>query len=149
MWGKGRWGGYYIPAGFRTISSGYLKISRIKESPQFGWVKKLQRTVGFQICFFFQNTFENHIDNQVFDYFDNHEYPWYPSWSTTDRVTISNTRPLPHKYIALPKPYQIFAAEDLDRRTVVGIWVSGPRQTDNSWDLGFKTLTDGRTRQLI
>jgi hypothetical protein len=32
---------------FRTISSGYLKISRIKESPQFGWVKKLQRTVGF------------------------------------------------------------------------------------------------------
>jgi hypothetical protein len=33
---------------FRIISSGYLKISRIKESPQFGWVKKLQRTVGFQ-----------------------------------------------------------------------------------------------------
>jgi hypothetical protein len=33
---------------FRTISSGYLKISIIKESPQFGWVKKLQRTVRFQ-----------------------------------------------------------------------------------------------------
>jgi hypothetical protein len=29
--------------------------------------------------------------------------------------------PLPHKYIALPKPCQIFAAEDLDRPTVVGI----------------------------
>jgi hypothetical protein len=34
---------------FRTISSGYLKISRIKESPQFECVKKLQRIVGFQI----------------------------------------------------------------------------------------------------
>jgi len=27
---------------------------------------------------------------------------------------------------------------------LVGIWVSGPRQTD-SWDLGFKTSTDGQT----
>ncbi len=32
----------------RTISSGYLKISRIKESPQFGWVKKLQKIAGLQ-----------------------------------------------------------------------------------------------------
>ncbi len=53
---------------FRTISSGYLKISRIKKSPQFGWVKKHQRTAGFQtvrggyLFFFFQNTFENHRD---------------------------------------------------------------------------------------
>jgi hypothetical protein len=32
---------------FRTISFGYLKINRIKESLQFGWVKKLQRTAKF------------------------------------------------------------------------------------------------------
>ncbi len=53
---------------FRIISSEYLKISKIKKSPQFGWVKKHQRTAGFQtvrggyLFFFFQNTFENHRD---------------------------------------------------------------------------------------
>ncbi len=44
-----------------------MKISKIKKSPQFGWVKKLQRTAGFQkvrggYLVFFQNTFENHRD---------------------------------------------------------------------------------------
>ncbi len=50
-----------------TGSAGYLKISKIKKSPQFGWVEKLQRTAGFQTVrggylVFFQNPLENHRD---------------------------------------------------------------------------------------
>jgi len=50
---------------FKTGSAGYLKISKIKKSLQFGWVEKLQRTSGFQTVrggylVFFQNPFENH-----------------------------------------------------------------------------------------
>jgi hypothetical protein len=52
---------------FKTGSAGYLKISKIKKSPQFGWVEKLQRTAGFQTVrggylVFVQNPFENHRD---------------------------------------------------------------------------------------
>ncbi len=111
MWGKGRWGGgITYPSDLwiwkiqnqRTISSRYLKISRIKESPQFGWVKKLQTTAGFQtvrggyLFFFFKTRLRitEIYNNQVFDYFDNHEYqPWYPAWSTTGLVTISKREP--------------------------------------------------------
>jgi len=32
---------------FKTGSAGYLKISKIKKSPQVGWVGKLQRTSGY------------------------------------------------------------------------------------------------------
>jgi hypothetical protein len=117
---------------FRTISSGYLKISRIKESPQFGWVKKLQRTAGFQIV--------------------RGEYqPWYPSWSTTGLVTFSNTQSPPlqiyssrHKtdWPAIPEQTN----EQMDRTS---IWVSGPWQRDGQTgpDLGFRTSTDGRTNK--
>ncbi len=47
---KGNGGGDYIPTGYKNSEPsvpGILKFSRIKESPQFGWVKKLQRTAGF------------------------------------------------------------------------------------------------------
>ncbi len=100
---------------FRTISSGYLKISRIKESPQFGWVKKLQRTVGFQTVW--------------------GEYqPWYLTWSTTGLVTISNTQPLPYKYIAPITKHtdqRSHGQKPQDRRTDrTSIWVSGLWHTD-------------------
>ncbi len=108
MWGKGRWGGLLktrLNCGFekfRTISSKYLTISRIKKSPHFGWGKKLQRTTGFQTVrggylFFFSKTrlkTTEIYNNQVFDYFDNHEHrPWYQTCSTTGLVTISKREP--------------------------------------------------------
>ncbi len=52
----------------------------LKESPKFGWVKKLQRTVGFYSRWIFDFFFKTHLkttkiyNNQVYDNFDNHEY---------------------------------------------------------------------------
>jgi hypothetical protein len=74
------------------------ELAKSKRAPQFGWVKKLQRTAGFQTVrggylVFFQNPFENHrdinLDSRQFEVdiwffsktrlrtteiYDNHEY---------------------------------------------------------------------------
>jgi hypothetical protein len=86
-------------------------------------VKKLQRTAGFQT--------------------DRGEYqPRYPAWSTTGLVTISNTRPLPYKYIA-PVTKQTDQLSP-DRRTDPDRWTDR-RTNGQELDLGFKTSTERRT----
>jgi hypothetical protein len=64
-------------------SSGYLKITKIKKSPQFGWVKKLQRTAGFQtvrggyLVFFPKPVWE-----------PQRYQPWYPPSQTDWPATV-------------------------------------------------------------
>jgi hypothetical protein len=121
--GKKGGGGYYIPARFRTISIGYLKINRIKKSPQLGWVKKLQRIIGFQTVrggyFFF---FKTRLTNTEITKNINLDTRLDPQPALLQFLILGH---LPYKYITLSKPCQIFAAEDLDKWTN-GIWVSGP-----------------------
>ena len=67
----------YPPDLWIWTSSGYLKISKIKKSPQFGWVKKLQRTAGFQT-----------VRGGYLGFFPKHVWepqryqPWYPPSQT-------------------------------------------------------------------
>ncbi len=117
--------------------------------------RRVPDSLRWIFVFFSKHVWEPHRYVITRYYFDNHEYqPWYPAWSTTGLVTISNTRPSPlqiyssrHKTDWPAIPGQTETPGQTDRRTDRNsIWVSRPRQRDEQKgpDLGFRTSTDGQ-----